>query len=330
MVIDICGAPEKIPWPVEIVVPYERDLDALGVCVLGEFKVGKTFLINHLCNLKLSSIESIHTRGLSFKRGRPPRDQVVWIDTAGHGCPYDIRKETVEERNGVESLLSEMAYKLADVRIVVVSNCKLREQDFIFAIHKQLKDDAVPGKDLLIVVHNYTRIGDPDLLYSSFQNDVVQRFHIQEVSIPYRFNGTAQKRVWVDKSDAYPIYHMFLGQDGTPAGNKYNEQTFNAIFDLCVDRLAYCDRHNFIENVVQLANDGLLATHLDCRRRVRYDSVKQQIVPAAEGAASLLAASHANHGADNGAAPVVAHLTASAPLPSTPGPPPRPEYSFTY
>eukprot|EP00669_Euglena_mutabilis_P007055 TRINITY_DN2461_c0_g1_i1.p1 TRINITY_DN2461_c0_g1~~TRINITY_DN2461_c0_g1_i1.p1 ORF type:complete len:268 (+),score=39.79 TRINITY_DN2461_c0_g1_i1:167-970(+) len=185
MVIDICGAPEKIPWPVEIVVPYERDLDALGVCVLGEFKVGKTFLINHLCNLKLSSIESIHTRGLSFKRGRPPRDQVVWIDTAGHGCPYDIRKETVEERNGVESLLSEMAYKLADVRIVVVSNCKLREQDFIFAIHKQLKDDAVPGKDLLIVVHNYTRIGDPDLLYSSFQNDVVQRFHIQEVSIPY-------------------------------------------------------------------------------------------------------------------------------------------------
>eukprot|EP00668_Euglena_longa_P017689 GGOE01022126.1.p1 GENE.GGOE01022126.1~~GGOE01022126.1.p1 ORF type:complete len:339 (-),score=110.48 GGOE01022126.1:327-1343(-) len=278
MIIDVSGSPERVPWAVEIITPYERDLDALGVCVLGDFKVGKTFLINHLCNLNLCSVESAHTRGLSFKRGRPPRNQVVWIDTAGRGCPYDTRRETGEERINAENLLSELAYGLADVRIVVVSNCKLRDQEFILSTHRQIKEDARPGKDLLIVVHNYSRIGDPKVLQLAFQEDVVQRFNIQEVRIPYRFHDAAQKILWVDRRDVYPIYHLFLGQEGTPAGNRFNEQTFNAIFDLCVDRLGYHIRHNFVEDAVNLANGGLLSQYLGCPSPVRYEPLRQQIV----------------------------------------------------
>lgn len=278
MVIDICGSPERTPWAVEITKPYEPDVDAVGVCVLGEYKVGKTFLINHLCNLKLCSMESHNTKGLSFKRGREPRNQVVWIDTAGRGGPCDVRKETMEERSHTESLLSEMAYRLADVRIVVVSTCKLRDQEFIFSLHKQIKEDYQPGKDLLIIVHNYSCIGDPRLLEAAFKDDVVQRFNIQEVLIPYRFQATTQKRLWVDRSDQYPVYHLFLGQEGTLAGRKYNEQTFNAIFDLCVDRLGYNIRHNFIDNTIELANRGLLAQHLNCHGQVKYDPASRCIV----------------------------------------------------
>ena len=37
-----------------------------------------------------------------------------------------VRRETAEERNQVETFLNELAYRLADVRIIVVSNCKFR------------------------------------------------------------------------------------------------------------------------------------------------------------------------------------------------------------
>jgi hypothetical protein len=294
MVIDICGSPEAIPWTVDIYKPYEEKLDALGVCVLGDFKVGKTFLINNLCNLNLASVESHHTKGLSFKRGKEPRNQVVWIDTAGPNCPYDVRRETAEERNQVETFLNELAYRLADVRIIVVSNCKFRDQQFISAIHQQIKEDNKPGKDLLIIVHNYTRIADPSILEAAFQNDVVKCFNIQEVTIPYRFQS-GMKHLWVDRSDPYPVYHLFLGQHGTPAGNRFNEQTFNAIFDLCVDRLGYSIRHDFIEDTVQLANDpaargkndlGMLAEHFRCYKRVEYDPAKQAIVAVPDSGAA--------------------------------------------
>ena len=35
--------------------------------VLGDFKVGKTFLINNLCNLNLASVESHHTKGTRLR-----------------------------------------------------------------------------------------------------------------------------------------------------------------------------------------------------------------------------------------------------------------------
>eukprot|EP00906_Rhabdomonas_costata_P036156 RCo050752 len=283
MVIDIRGSPAKNPWPVEITVEYSADMDVIAFCVLGNYKVGKTFLINHLCLLRLASEHCQHTRGLSFKRPAKPRDKFVWIDTAGHGTPYDRRCETGEERYATENLINELAYRLSDVRIVVVSNCTLPDQQFISSIHNQIQADSTPGKDLLIVVHNYSRCTDPAVLVQSFQADVVVPLHLTPMEVPFRRSRTS-KPVWVDRSNTIPVYHVFLGKQGSPAGNKYNEATFNTIFDMCVERLVYCQKHNFLRDAIALCNSGALLRHMQCQQGVQFDPAGSRILLSGQAA----------------------------------------------
>jgi hypothetical protein len=278
LIIDISSPPDVHPWSIVCNKEMEKSLDVLAICVLGDYKVGKTFLINRVCNLDLPSSEDYHTRGLSIKRMTFPRHRLVWVDTAGQGAPYDMRSERAVDRISLENLVNDLAYQLSDVQIVVTSNCKMRDQELIYSMHNSMIVANRPDKNLLIVVHNFSRITNPTELERAFQTDVVARFHVQRFGFPDRLDKSLTRFVWVDRNDACPTYHLLLGQEGSPAGVQYNQSTYKTIFDMCVHRLGYHGFHNFLESTVFLMNNGLLQRHLNSNVQLKLNEKGTQII----------------------------------------------------
>eukprot|EP00669_Euglena_mutabilis_P010664 TRINITY_DN5391_c0_g1_i1.p1 TRINITY_DN5391_c0_g1~~TRINITY_DN5391_c0_g1_i1.p1 ORF type:complete len:291 (-),score=98.27 TRINITY_DN5391_c0_g1_i1:41-847(-) len=211
LVLHIEGDPSRRDWGLSMHQPQSLR-EEVTVAVFGDFNVGKTYLINRISGIALPSSETDHTEGISIKA---TKEGIRWVDTAGMGAPYCVRSQTAEERYGTEHLIGELAYRLSDAQILVVSHCTSRDQEFINALHNWQIHEARPGKNLLIVVHNYCRVVDPNLLRTAFVNDVVARFCIEEIVLPRRDHAGPERRVWVDKSDAYPVYHVLLGREGT-------------------------------------------------------------------------------------------------------------------
>eukprot|EP00668_Euglena_longa_P015132 GGOE01019183.1.p1 GENE.GGOE01019183.1~~GGOE01019183.1.p1 ORF type:complete len:399 (-),score=97.69 GGOE01019183.1:627-1823(-) len=275
LVMCINGDPNHGDWELAT-FKEQSQKEEVAVSVFGDFNVGKTFVINHISGLTLPSGETDHTVGISIKS---TVHGIRWIDTAGMGAPYCVRSQTPEERYGTEHLIGELAYRLSDAQIVVVSHCSLRDQEFIHALHNWQIHENRPGKNLLVVVHNYCRVADPCLLRVAFVNDVVSRFCIEEIVLPDRHDPKRQRKVWVDKSDGYPIYHVLLGREGTLAGDQYNEDAFNTIFALCTARLGFSSGQNYLDVSLQDLNDDLLQKYFGTRLRLRLNDLRTKLVP---------------------------------------------------
>jgi len=279
MVMRVHGDPNKSDWELEVHQEQNRDKNEVAVAVFGNFNVGKTHLINKLAGTNLPSTEMDHTMGLSFKS---TKQGLLWIDTAGVGAPYDKRKQSPEEADATEKLIAELAYWLSDVQIVVVSHCSLGDQVIMNHLQALQKRERRVGKDLLIVVHNYCRIADPRMLEITFLNDVVSKFGLEEIALPERGRPNSKRRVWVGRHDPddYPIYHVVLGLEGTPAGDQYNEQSYSAIHHLCIAKLGFNARYDYLESALIKLNDhGLLESFYNTDTRLRLNEMRNKLVP---------------------------------------------------
>lgn len=323
LVLKIHGHPDHSDWELQT---YKEQVakEEVVVAVFGDFNVGKTYVVNKLSGLNLPFGETEHTAGLSFKS---TKHGLLWIDTAGMGAPYCVRSQTAEERYGTEQLIGELAYRLSDAQVVVVSHCSFRDQEFINALHHWQIHENRPGKNLLIVVHNYCRVADPDLLKMAFVNDVVSRFCIEEIALIDRHDPSNQMKVWVDKSEGYPIYHVLMGREGTPAGDFYNDKTFSSIFWLCSARLGFGPCHNYLDVAIHDLNEDLLEKYFGTRTRLRLNDMRNKLVPQDEPYATSLNgySFHSENGhhayplpADNGGSNPVKPPSVPAPAPVAP------------
>jgi len=161
-------------WPVKFNDPIIKELllnravewNSSVMTVQGQYKRGKTFVLNLLTNSTLPSSKIMATVGLSFKLTKTTKgQQVVLVDAAGVHTPIIARpEETMSEalahRKATEFFLRDVALQIADIVLVVVTDFGDIDQEIIVSICQsiQLKLKNSPATQIreeVYVVHNF-------------------------------------------------------------------------------------------------------------------------------------------------------------------------------
>lgn len=187
------------------------------VAVVGLYNRGKTHLLNSISGAKLLSGLQVHTEGLSFKM---PEDKEKYhftlLDTAGSHSPVQsASRNAIEDRKATEFLLQELVFDLSDIIIFVVGDLTWFEQESITELTTRLEQcgDKKSFKQLFIV-HNWMNVSSVKD-FDDWKQRVVELYPGgDKTSGHYNWKNTR---------------HLFLARDGTPAGHKYNNYTYDTL-----------------------------------------------------------------------------------------------------
>jgi len=199
--------------------------------VVGMHNVGKTWLINHLCQSKLPSAYYESTRGICCKIST---DNYLFIDTAGVRGPFEVVQnlaEQAEYRNALDKFLTSVVVDLADIVIVVVQHFSGDDLLYLDRIRKSYLLKKNTNRRIL-VIHNYQAIENIDEILATFRTKVEKYLHCEYRKI---FGNTGSdyycyvSSISKDKDNPIILHHIIFGREGSPAGNKYNEMGMNLI-----------------------------------------------------------------------------------------------------
>eukprot|EP01084_Bolivina_argentea_P026119 48513_1 len=186
------------------------------------FDNGKTFILNELTDRNYPS--GFHfdgeTHGICFAF----HGDSIFVDPAGKKRP--VSEDELIYRSMTDLFVEELIPEISDVIIYVVKELDADSQidlkKFIQRVARLNRGEVYTKK--LLVVHNYLHIVDPNIVEEHIQRDIV---------VPYK--GSAQstdKGVFYlhhDKETELEVRHFIMGNKGSKAGNKWNNNTIELL-----------------------------------------------------------------------------------------------------
>jgi len=198
------------------------------VAFIGSPRMGKTFHINHLFNLKLPVNQYCNHYGLSIvvPEMKISETNVIAIEYAGQGLfsekddAFNIDKKLYD----VERFHLKVAVALSDVLVICIERLSLSSNDFVKQIQESIQNMNQLGNKKLILLHNYKDIESAELALSTFEKYVLETLNARKQKEGY----------WISqyKDVNFPIYHLIIGRENCPSGRKYNSQSYNNLKNL--------------------------------------------------------------------------------------------------
>ena len=220
----------------------------IKIGIIGNANKGKSFLLSKISQINLPSGTSIRTEGLSIKypelEGNENR-KIVLLDSAGLETPVlrdqeykknsnkikEYFKEKSKEKLITELFLQNYIINNSDILILVVGILTYSEQKLINRIKTEIQKNKKIKKDLYII-HNlstYTSTNQvEDYLNNFLLNSVtfeLEEGHKTSTKKKKEING----KYYYEKIENPKIYHLIFANEGSEAGNYYNEFTLQFI-----------------------------------------------------------------------------------------------------
>eukprot|EP00736_Rhodelphis_marinus_P014523 Rmarinus@m.20957 len=243
----------------ELFIDRKRDLDpgfltedVFVVAVVGFFKRGKTFVVNHLFDCNLPECSAQPTVGIGIVRPVSPMvgASLRVLDTEGLDAPAALSE--ISSKRSVEHLTVRAACDVADFTILVVNYWGNQEQRLFVDIQRDLEIKDSPGADKMIVIHNYMQIESASELERAFESYVVEKFRCQKKQCAVMQGRRRHMYTyWISSQvqHKYPTYHFVLGRDGAESGRRFNEQTFATIRTLISSSINRATRRDVLQEL---------------------------------------------------------------------------------
>ena len=219
--------------------------EVIKIGVIGNSNKGKSFILSKISKINFPSGTSIRTEGLSVKY--PELDgyenrRIALLDSAGLETPVlnkgntlkgknekEIFKEKSREKLITELFLQNYIINISDILIVVVGILTYSEQKLLNRIRTEIQRAKL--KKTLYVIHNlitYTSINQveeyiKDYLLESATFDLGKGHNINTSEI----QETGE--YYFEKNSDPKIFHLIYANEGSEAGNYYNNFTLKFI-----------------------------------------------------------------------------------------------------
>eukprot|EP00667_Euglena_gracilis_P005002 EG_transcript_5025 len=201
------------------------------VTVLGEFNRGKTWVLNRLTGTRLPTGVNIRTEGLSFKRLTLARKELALLDTAGAGSPVrSVTPGQLQQKKATEKFLRDVVFECADIFLYVVNDISAEEQIQLHSLALSLEQSSKEDKRIIVIHNLRERVTEEEMhdacakIVDMYVSTGCYAFTPEEV-----MDETSGTRKIIDvlcglKEHRIAKYqtHLFIGQEGSPAGQKNN------------------------------------------------------------------------------------------------------------
>ena len=217
----------------------------IRIGVIGNANKGKSFLLSKISNMDLPVGTSIRTEGLSIKYpenlDKYENRRIVLLDSAGLETPVlndgdeekNVFKEKSREKLITELFLQNYIINNSDILLIVVGIMTYSEQKLLNKIKLQLKNSKYNKN--LFVIHNLMTFTKMDQVKEYIDNILLKSatFKLDEghkINISTeKVNGLYYIEKDDDKSYDFKIYHYIMANEGSEAGNYFNEFTKNQL-----------------------------------------------------------------------------------------------------
>ena len=222
--------------------------DVIKIGVIGNSNKGKSFLLSKISKIMLPSGTSIRTKGLCIKYPELEYNinrKIVLIDSAGLETPVlkeqeynNVKKENEKEyfkEKSREKLITELFLQNyiinnSDILILVVGTLTYSEQKLINKIIMEMRRYKI--KKDLIIIHNlstYITINQvEDYLNKYLLNSAT--FDLEEGhKTSTTEKGEIKGKYYYEKTDEPKIFHLIFANEGSEAGENYNNFTLEFI-----------------------------------------------------------------------------------------------------
>lgn len=229
-----------------------KDKLVLVIGILGNESGGKTFILQKISGKYLSKEFYGETKGISVKYPEDPKENLVFLDSAGFDSPLLLRKDLSKARKEdkleairkmandkliTESFICDFILHYSDVSIVVLKAMTEEEQTLM----NRIRHKCISGKKKLIVVHNLSKFVEvrqvKDYISRVLLNSFVSELKMREMFPNKDKNNLENKNnvyfIEINKdNEECEINHVILANDNCLAGKYYNEATIRYIGEI--------------------------------------------------------------------------------------------------
>ena len=253
IVINIDSLTKKPGWEVEInnqkLINEELSVSIVGL--VGRENIGKTFILNKICEDELPSGANVNTKGLSLKYSK--EKNLICLDSAGMMTPvyyyedkilnsYSILKENFEENPEIklqminnraitDAFIQDFILEVCEVIVIVLGHLSQNDQKLIERIERKYR-----AKKKIIIIHNFSDLFTVEDVEKKIENDIFKAFNVIEKQIPGSNLSEYIEKSLNEKQEN--ISHLILAAEGHESGDKYNEislKYIGKILDTCND-----------------------------------------------------------------------------------------------
>ena len=216
----------------------------IKIGVIGNSNKGKSFILSKISKINLPSGTSIRTEGLSVKypelEGHKDR-KIVLLDSAGLETPVlnvenieknkekEMFKEKSREKLITELFLQNYIINTGDILIVVVGILTYSEQKLLNRIRTEIQRAKL--KKTLYVIHNLITYTSVDQVQEYIEDYLLKSatFHLEKGEKVSTSEKQDSGDYYYEKNSDPHIYHLIYANEGSEAGNYYNNYTLKII-----------------------------------------------------------------------------------------------------
>ena len=216
----------------------------IKIGVIGNSNKGKSFILSKISKINLPSGTSIRTEGLSVKypelEGYKDR-KIVLLDSAGLETPVlnvenieknkekEMFKEKSREKLITELFLQNYIINTGDILIVVVGILTYSEQKLLNRIRTEIQRAKL--KKTLYVIHNLITYTSVDQVQEYIKDYLLKSatFHLEKGEKVSTSENQDSGDYYYEKNSDPHIYHLIYANEGSEAGNYYNNYTLKII-----------------------------------------------------------------------------------------------------
>jgi HSP20 family molecular chaperone IbpA len=225
--------------------------NVIKIGVIGNSNKGKSFILSKISKISLPSGTSIRTEGLSVKypelEGYKDR-KIVLLDSAGLETPVlniestepgnkekEMFKEKSREKLITELFLQNYIINTSDILIVVVGILTYSEQKLLNRIRTEIQRAKL--KKTLYVIHNLITYTSINQVQEYIEDYVLKSatFHLEKGHKISTSEEQISGDYYYEKNSDPKIYHLIYANEGSEAGNYYNNYTLKIIENSYID-----------------------------------------------------------------------------------------------
>ncbi|EGC33940.1 hypothetical protein DICPUDRAFT_80300 [Dictyostelium purpureum] len=215
------------------------------IVLAGDYNTGKSYVLNNLEKRNFPSSYSNSTPALAFFESSID-PSYVFIDTMGQkrlassSMEPDSHSHKLRDIKAMDNFMYGV-YDIADIIIEVIGPgkntdiCAMKDRH---ARYRGLKDPKT-----VIVVHNLSNFKDPEAVEKHIRDDIVNG----EIGGEEK-KKTNNCRFW----DVKGVYHYVMAEEGSKAGDIYNECTINSINKAFIVDVIINNKRNLLREIMDL------------------------------------------------------------------------------
>ena len=224
--------------------------EIIKIGVIGNSNKGKSFLLSKISKINLPSGTSIRTEGLSIKypelEGLFKNRKIALLDSAGLETPVlksdneeetetgntkmtekDLFREKSREKLITELFLQNYIIQNSDIIIIVVGILTYSEQKLLIRIKNEIKKDKINKP--LYIIHNLITYVSVSQVEEYINNSLLNSATFNLVK-GHNINTKTETETetgiyYYEKNVEQSIYHLIFANEGSEAGNYYNNLT---------------------------------------------------------------------------------------------------------